>query len=104
MSDTTPPIVPVLYDITKTGDTFSFKVIIANGRGNMAGAAAEVKLNEKYTTSVTIGEDGIGYGTIEAPGFTGGVANFSARVFGKGAGYSVTTPMVVYSDGRVVRK
>ncbi len=33
-----PPIVGILYDVTKTGDIFSFKVYIANARGSMPGA------------------------------------------------------------------
>ncbi len=96
------PIVPVIYDVIKTGDSFTFTAIIANANSSLPGATVEVKLNEKYTTTVTIEADGFGKGTIEAPGFTGTVANFSARV--GGVGTSVTRPMVVFSNGKVVPK
>lgn len=97
------PIVPVLFDIAKTGESFTFKTLIANGEGNMAGSTVSVKLNERYAATVVIGADGIGSGTINAPGFTGNVANFSARVSGPGAaGVNVTKPMVVHSSGKVV--
>ncbi len=103
-SDDSPtPIVPVLYDFVKTGDSFSFKVIVANAPTNLAGSTVTVRLNEKYSTTVTIGQDGVGFGVIEAPAFSGSIANFSARVNAPGA-VNVTTPMVIYSDGRVVRK
>ncbi len=102
VNDYAPPVVPVIYDIQKTGDTFSFKVIAANANGNLPGAQVPVKINEKYSTVVTIGEDGVGFGTIDATGFIGGEAVFSARI--NGADGNVTTPMIVYSDGRVVRK
>ncbi len=69
----------------------------------MAGSQVSVRLNEKYATMVTVGEDGVGFGTIEAPGFTGEFANFSARVEGAGGG-SVTFPMIVYSTGEVARR
>ncbi len=97
------PVVPVLYDVTKSGETFTFKTIIANAANNMSGATVSVMLNEKYTASVTIGQDGVGIGTLEAAGFTGDIANFSARVHGQGA-FSVTYPMVVYSTGEVARR
>ena len=101
--DNTPaPIVPVLYDFAKIGDTFTFTTVIANANSNMSGATVEVKLNEKYATIVTIGADGFGKGTIEAPGFTGNIANFSARV--NGTGVSVTKTMLIYTNGRVVPK
>ncbi len=100
--DLPPPIVAVLYDVTKTGDAFSFKTIIANGKGNMAGATVTVQLNEKYKTTVTIGEDGIGEGTIEAPGYAWDTANFSTRPNVPG-GVSVGTAYRIYGDGRVVR-
>ncbi len=96
------PIVPMLYDVFKTGDSFSFKAVIANGPGNMAGATVSVTLNERYSTTVTIGQDGVGLGTISAPGFSGGTAVFTVKV--NGAGVSVNQQMAVYSDGRVVRK
>ncbi len=97
-----PPIVGVLYDMQKSGDIFTFKVIIANAGTNMAGATVTVQLNEEYSTTVTIGEDGIGHGTLEARGFTGNIANFHARANVKG-GSGVMTTYLVYSDGRVVR-
>ncbi len=101
--DLPPPIVAILYDVTKTGNTFSFKTIIANGKGNMAGATVTVQLNEKYRTTVTIGEDGIGEGTIEAPGYAYDTANFSTRPNVPG-GVSVGTAYLIYSTGEVVRK
>ncbi len=97
------PIIPVLYGITKSGDSFSFELFVAHGNNNMAGSQVSVRLNDKYATMVTVGENGIGRGTIEAPRFTGGVANFSARVEGAGGG-SVSFPMIVYSTGEVARR
>ncbi len=69
----------------------------------MAGKELIVRLNEKYSTTVTLGEDGIGHGTLETPDFTGNFANFHARPNIQGV-FGVTTPMLVTSDGRVVRK
>ncbi len=100
---TPPPVVAVLYDAAKTGDAFTFKIILMNGRNNMAGTTVTVKLNEKYATTVTIGQDGVGHGTIEAPGFSGNIANFSTQPHAPGAG-SVTTAYIVYSTGEVVRR
>ncbi len=69
----------------------------------MAGATVTVQLNEKYKTTVTIGEDGIGEGTIEAPGYAAAdTAHFSTRPNVPG-GVSVGTAYRIYSDGRVVR-
>ncbi len=101
--EVTIPAVAVIYDVQKSGDTFTFKTVIANAGGNMAGAAVDVKLNETYSTSVTIDQDGIGRGAIDAPGFTGDTANFSARPNLAGAG-SVSTPYVIYTTGEVVRR
>ncbi len=101
---TTPtPAVPVIYDVVKTGDSFSFTAVIANANSRMSGAAVEVKLNERYVTTVTIGADGSGRGTIEAPGFGTGEVHFSARIIGA-SGPTVTRTMVVYTNGQVVPK
>ncbi len=99
-----PPVVPIIYDVVKTGDEFTFKTIIANGygTGSMAGATATITLNDKYSTVVTIGQDGIGRGTISAPGFAGSMAAFSGRVNGSSGGV-VNQFMTVRSDGTVVR-
>ncbi len=99
-----PPVVPIIYDVVKTGDDFTFKTIIANGygTGSMAGATATITLNDKYSTVVTIGQDGIGRGTISAPGFSGSMAAFSGRVNGSSGGV-VNQFMTVRSDGTVVR-
>ncbi len=83
--DRPPPIVAVLYDVQKFGDTFSFKTIIANAKGGLPGAKVTVQLNESYSTTVTIGEDGIGFGTIEAPGYSWNIANFYTRPNVQGA-------------------
>ncbi len=101
--DTPPPIVAVLYDVTKTGDTFSFKTIIANARGSMPGATVTVKLNESYSTTVTIGEDGVGFGTIDAPGYAWDTAHISARPNMPGA-VAVGVTYDIFGDGRVVRR
>ncbi len=97
------PVVAVLYDAAKTGDAFTFKIILMNGRNNMAGTTVKVSLNEKYTTTVTIGQDGVCLGTIDAPGFAGNIANFSTQPNAPGAG-SVTTVYTIYSTGEVVRR
>ncbi len=101
-SDLPPPIVGILYDVTKTGDIFSFKVYIANARGSMPGAVT-VRLNDKYSTAVTIGEDGIGFGTIEAPGYSWNTVNISTHPNLPGAA-EVGTPYQIFSDGRIVRR
>ncbi len=101
--DNPPPIVAVLYDVAKTGDTFSFKTYIANGEGSMAGATVTVQLNETYETTVTIGGDGIGHGAIEAPGYAADTARFTARPNVPG-GVSATTVYDIYSTGEVVRR
>ncbi len=95
------PIVPVLYDVFKSGDTFTFKTIITNATGPMAGASVTIKLNDKYSTTVTIGQDGVGNGTITAPGFTGTIAAFHGRV--NGLPHSVNQLMTIHSTGQVVR-
>ncbi len=97
------PIVAILRDIEKSGDAFTFKTYIANGKDNMAGKTVTVSLNEKYFTTVTIGGDGFGSGRIEAPGYAFNTANFGARPNVPG-GVSVGTPYVIYGDGRVVRR
>ncbi len=97
------PVVAILTDIQKSGDTFTFTTYIANASGNMAGATVTVQLNDKYSTTVTIGQDGIGYGTLEAPGFSGDTAIFSARP-GVSGGAAVSTPYRIYSMGEVVRR
>lgn len=102
-SDTPAPPVPVVYDIAKSGGSFTFKTIIANAPKSMAGATVTVKLNDKYLTIVTIGENGVGNGTLEAPGFGSGAAVFSARINAM-AGVSVSTPMFVTSSGKVIRR
>ncbi len=97
------PIVAILRDVEKQGDVFTFKTFIANGSGDMAGKTVTVSLNEKYFTSVTIGEDGFGEGRIEAPGYAFNTANFGARPNVPG-GVSVGTEYAIYGDGRVVRR
>ncbi len=101
--DLPPPIVGILSDVQKSGDTFSFKVYIANASGNMPGATVTVRLNEKYSTTVTIGEDGVGFGTIEAPGYAWDTIHISTRPNMPGAA-SVGTAYQIYSDGRIVRR
>ena len=101
--DSPAPIVAVLYDVAKSGDAFAFKTIIANGSGRMAGTVVTVRLNDTYSTTVTIGEDGVGYGTIEAPGYAWKTANISTRPHVPG-GASVSTTYEIYSTGKVVRK
>jgi hypothetical protein len=96
-------LIAVLYDVEKTGDIFTFKASIANGTGNMAGTVVTVWLNDEYETSVWIGEDGVGYGTLEAPGFTGEIANFTTRVNAPG-GATIMTPMIVMDTGEVVHQ
>ena len=101
--DLPPPIVGILTDVQKSGDTFSFKVYIANASGNMPGATVIVRLNEKYSTTVTIGEDGVGFGTIQAPGYAWDTIHISTRPNMPGA-VSVGTTYQIYSDGRIVRR
>ncbi len=68
----------------------------------MIGANVTITLNEKYKTVVTIGQDGIGQGTLEAPGFTGTIACFNGRVNGL-SNTGVNQPMTVFSTGQVAR-
>ncbi len=100
--DAPAPIVAILTDVQKSGDTFTFKTYIANAKGNMAGATVTVQLNEKYKTTVTIGEDGVGFGTIEAPGYAWDTAHISTRPNVPG-GAGVGTAYRIYSTGEVVR-
>ncbi len=101
--ETPTPIVAVLYDVQKTGDAFSFKTIIANARGSLPGATVTVKLNDSYSATVTIGEDGIGFGTIEAPGYAWNIANFYTRPNVQGAA-GVASAYDIYSTGECVRR
>ncbi len=101
--DSPTPIVAVLYDVEKAGDAFTFKTIIANANGSLPGSTVRVTLNEKHSTTVTVAEDGVGYGTLEAPGFAGEIANFHTRPNVRGAA-GVATPFVVYSTGDVARR
>ncbi len=95
------PVIPVLYDVFKSGDTFTFKTIITNAQGPMIGSTVTIRLNEKYSTSVTIGQDGIGHGTLEAPGFIGATAAFNLRV--NGVSQATNQLMTIQSTGKVVR-
>ncbi len=98
-----PPAVAILYDVEKSGDAFTFKTIIANANTDTAGVTVTVRLNEKFETAVTIGEDGIGRGILAASGFSGNTANVSARPNMPGAA-SVTTVYQIYGTGEVVRR
>ncbi len=98
-----PAIVPMMYDVVKTGDSFSFKVIVMNGPDNMAGSTVSVKLNDKYSTHVTIGQDGVGHGTIIAPNFTGTTIALSGQVNGVNGGVA-NQHMILTTSGEIVRQ
>ncbi len=99
---TAAPIVPVIYDAYKTGDSFNFKVVIANADGPMIGAKTTIKVNDKYSTTVTIGQDGVGHGTLEAPNFSGTFVSFSGQVNGVSSGVA-NQHMLLTTTGKVIR-
>ncbi len=101
--DTPTPIVAVLYDVQKTGDTFAFKVIVTNAKTNMIGKTVTVQMNESRSTIVTIGEDGVGHGTIEAPGYSWNIVTFSTRP-NVPNGANVSSSYDIYSTGKLVRR
>lgn len=93
---------PVIYDIVKSGDSFTFKAIIANARGSQAGRTMLVSLNGKYSTTVTLDDKGFGNGTLNAKDFGSGTAIFAARLTGSPSN-SVAWPMFVTSSGKVTK-